>query len=277
MRHLVLFTDLDHCLPIQADSVMEQAKPAFDALKALRIPVVLISGKTRAEIEPLRERLHHEDPFIVENGAAVFVPQHTFGFPLERSRRRSPYDVIELGTPYAMLRDVLKQIEDAVNTPLRGFGDLSLDEIMRATGLSRQEALRAKLREYGEPFLMQGPASLIEEVRRQIAARGLRCAQGDRFFHLAGANDASRAADILLRAYRRKWHSAGLADEVETVAIGDSVNDLPLLSNVDRPVLLQKPDGSYDANADRPGLIRAPGIGWDGWSDAVLDLLKRAA
>jgi mannosyl-3-phosphoglycerate phosphatase len=260
MRRFVFFTDLDHCLPTQGGSLTDHGRSALDALKSFQIPVVLLSGKTRAEIEPLRERLRHTDPFIVENGAAVFVPPQTFDFPLERSRRRASYDVIELGTPYAMLRDVLKQIEDAVNTPLHGFGDLSLDDIMRATGLSRQEALRAKLREYDEPFLMDGPASLLEEVRRQIAARGLRCTRGERFFHLTGGNDASRAADILLRCYRRKWQSLDRAADVETVVIGDSMSHLPLRANADRLVLLQKPDGSYDMDGDRPDCIRAPGI-----------------
>ena len=55
------------------------------------------------------------------------------------------------------------------------------------------------------------------------------------------------------------------------------LTDLPLLSNVDRPILVQQADGSYDDKADLPGVIRAPGIGPAGWTQAVLDLLKPAA
>jgi mannosyl-3-phosphoglycerate phosphatase len=277
MSRFVFFTDLDRCLLAGPGSEMEETIPALEALRSVDIPAVLVSGKTRAEIEPLRQRWGHTDPFIVENGAAVFVPSGTFEFPLERSRRRSSYQVIELGTPYAMLRDVLKQIEEAVNTPLRGFGDLSLDEIMRATGLSREDALRAKLREYDEPFLLTGPPTLVQEVQRQISTRGLHCTKGNRFFHLTGTNDTRRAADILLRCYRRKWGMSGTAGPLESVAIGETVSDLPLLLNVDRPVLVQRPDGSYDSEVDVPGVIRAPGTGPAGWSHAVLDLLKHAA
>lgn len=277
MSQFVFFTDLDRCLLANECAAGDQIRPALDALRALHVPAILVSGKTRAEIEPLRQRLEHQDPFIVENGAAVFVPLGLFDFPVERSRCRSSYQVIELGTPYAMLRDVLKQIEDAVNTPLPGFGDLSLDDIMRATGLSREEALRAKLREYGEPFLMKGPPRLREEVRRQIAMRGLHCTEGERFYHLTGANDTTRAAEILLRCYRNKQEKEGTAEHLETVAIGVTLTDLPLLSNVDRPILVQQADGSYDDKADLPGVIRAPGIGPAGWTQAVLDLLKPAA
>src|SRR5512145_566011 len=103
MPRYVVFADLD-----------QTALPAVQALRAQGIPLVLVSSKTRAELEPIRRRLQHRDPFIVENGAAVFVPQGLFTFPLERVRTKSCYDVIELGMPYHMLRDVLKQIEDAV-------------------------------------------------------------------------------------------------------------------------------------------------------------------
>lgn len=275
-RYLV-FTDLDGCLLDSNTYSFDAARPALELLAAHHMPVVLVSSKTRAEIEPLRHRLNHQGPFIVENGGAVFVPAGTFEFPLERGRRRSAYQVIEFGTPYAMLRDVLKQIEDAVDTPLTGFGDLSIDEIMHLTGLGLDAALRAKLREYDEPFLIQGPTSIVEEVCRQIVVRGLQWTKGGRFFHLTGLNDKGQAARKLLECYRRQWRLEGALWDVETVGIGDSLNDLPLLLAVDHPVLVQKPDGSYDADVQAPGLIYAPGAGPAGWNGAILDLLSQTA
>jgi len=152
MSSLIVFTDLDGSLLDGTTYSYEAATPALTALRELGIPLVLVSSKTRAEMEPLRQRLDLHDPFIVENGGAVFVPDGLFDFPLERMRTRSPYQVIELGLPYHMLRDVLKQIEHAVETPLQGFGDLSIEAIMRATGLPHADAILAKQREYDEPF-----------------------------------------------------------------------------------------------------------------------------
>ena len=122
---------------------------------------------------------------------------------------------------------------------------------------------------------MNAPAKLIEEVCRQIVTRGLSWTRGGRFFHLTGNNDKGRAAEILLRCYKRQGRMANLPDDIETIGIGDSLNDLPLLLTVDRPVLVQKPDGSYDPDINLPHLIRAPGIGPVGWNRAVLDLLKQ--
>lgn len=277
MPRYLVFTDLDGCLLDSRTYSFDAARPALERLQSNHIPVVLVSSKTRAEIEPLRRHLDHQGPFIVENGGAVFVPGGTFDFPMERARRRASYQVIEFGTPYAMLRDVLKQIEDSVGTPLLGFGDLSVDDIMELTGLSREAALRAKLREYDEPYLVRGPETIAAEVRRQIIMRGLQWTKGGRFFHLTGLNDKGQAALKLLHCYKRQWNLDGEQHEVETVGIGDSLNDLPLLLAVDHPVLVQKPDGSYDRDIDVPQLIHAPGIGPVGWNHAILDLLNLAA
>lgn len=264
MPRYVVFADLD-----------QTALPAVQALRAQGIPLVLVSSKTRAELEPIRRRLQHRDPFIVENGAAVFVPQGLFTFPLERVRTKSSYDVIELGMPYHMLRDVLKQIEDAVETPLHGFGDLSVDEIMQITGLSHNEATLATIREYDEPFLLEGPQAVVEEVCRQIVVRGLRWTKSGRFFHLTGDNDKGEAIELLMRCYQREQRLRFQPDPVESVGIGDSIADVPLLAVVDRPILVQKPDGSFDTDVLLPRLVRTRGIGAAAWKEAVLTLLRQ--
>ena len=277
MPHLIVYTDLDGSLLDSTTYSYEAATPALTALREQGIPLVLVSSKTRAEMEPLRERLAHRDPFIVENGGAVFVPHGLFDFPLERMRTRSPYQVIELGLPYHMLREVLKEIEEAVETPLHGFGDLSIEAIMQVTGLPHADAILAKQREYDEPYLLQGPQALIEEVCRQIVTRGLRWTKGGRLFHLMGKNDKGQAASVLLRCYLRQQRMSGQTERIETVGIGDSINDAPLLSMVDYPILVQKPDGSYDPDIHLPGMIRAPGIGPVGWNEAMLELLAQVS
>ena len=273
----VVFSDLDGMLPDAGTASWEAAAPALEALRAHGIPLVLVSSKTRAELEPLRRRLRHSDPFIVENGAAVFVPQGLFTFPLTRVRSRSSYHVIELGLPYHMLRDVLKQIEDAVETPLHGFGDLSVEEITDITGLCRTEATLAKMREYDEPFLLEGPETVVEAVRRQIVARGLRCTKAGRFFHLTGDNDIGEAAALLVQCYEREQRVRFQSRQVKSVGIGNSIHDVPLLAVVDHPILMQQSDGSFDSEVLLPRLARMRGMGPSGWNDAVLKLLTARA
>ena len=276
MPQYVVFADLDGSLLDTGAASWEAAVPAVNALRAHGLPLILVSSKTRAEIEPLRRRLQHQDPFITENGAAVFVPRGVFTFPLERVRTKSSYDVIELGLPYHMLRDVLKQIEDAVETPLHGFGDLSVEDIMQVTGVPRGDATLAKMREYDEPFLLQGPQTLVEEVCRQIVARGLRWTKVGGLFHLTGDNDKGEAVELLMRCYEREQRLRFQSHPVESVGIGSLITDVPLLAAVDHPILLQRTDGSFDMDVLLPRLVRTRGIGPAGWNDAILRLLRHS-
>ena len=272
----VVFVDLDGTLMDTGVASWEAAAPALQALRGHGIPLILVSSKTRAELESLRRHLQHQDPFIVENGAAVFIPQGLFTFPLERVRTKASYHVIELGMPYHMLRDVLKQIEDAVETPLHGFGDLSVDDIMQVTGLSPSDATLAKVREYDEPFLLEGPHTLVEEVCRQIVARGLRWTNTGGLFHLTGDNDKSEAIEILMRCYQREQRLKFRSRPMESVGIGNSMDDIPLLAVLDHPILVQRTDGSFDTDVLLPRLVRARGIGPTGWNDTMLRLLKHS-
>jgi mannosyl-3-phosphoglycerate phosphatase len=276
MPQYVVFADLDGTLLDTDAASWEAAAPALRALRDHGIPLILVSSKTRAELESLRLPLQHQDPFIVENGAAVFIPQGLFTFPLERVRTKASYDVIELGMPYHMLRDVLKQIEDAVETPLHGFGDLSVDDVMQVTGLSRSDAALAKVREYDEPFLLEGPHTLVEEVCRQIVARGLRWTNAGGLFHLTGNSDKGEAAEVLMRCYQREQRLKFQSRPVESVGIGERIDDIPLLAVVDHPILVQRPDGSFDTDVLLPRLVRTRGIGPAGWNDAMLRLLKHS-
>ncbi len=271
-RTLIIFTDLDGTL---LDSVTYSFDAAHEALAQLRdrsIPVILVSSKTRAEIESLRFQLQNEHPFIVENGGAVVVPADYFPFPLTGAVTSGHYQVIALGTPYPLLRAALKEIEKELGSELRGYGDMSVEEIAARTGLSRQKAELAKQRDYDEPFIIEGTGCREETVLEAINARALCCTKGDRFYHLMGPQDKGRAVRTLIRLYQRRTSADGEA--LSTVAIGNSLNDLPMLAAVDEPILVQRGDGSYVSGFELPRLKLAPGPGPAGWNRAILSRLQ---
>ena len=272
-RTLIIFTDLDGTLLDSATYSFDAAREALALLQARSIPVIVVSSKTRAEIEPLRFQLHNEHPFIVENGGAVVVPTDYFPFPLTEAVTSGQYQVIALGTPYPRLRAALKEIEKELGRELRGYGDMSVDEIAARTGLSRQEAELAKQRDYDEPFIMEGPKCREETVLEAINARALCCTRGDRFYHLMGQQDKGRAVRYLTRCYQRK--ASDDSEALTTVAIGNSLNDLPMLAAVDKPILVQQADGSYILGVELSGLTYAEAPGPAGWNRAILSLLQR--
>jgi mannosyl-3-phosphoglycerate phosphatase len=272
MLQMIIFTDLDGTLLDAASYSYREAQETLELLRERDVPLILASSKTRTEIEPLRYELRNQHPFIVENGGAVFVPKGYFSVPLKDAVLRGSYQVIEFGASYPVLRAALKDIVRDSGVPLRGFGDMSAEEVAERTGLTVAAAALAKQREYDEPLALEGSTELIEHLDGLIKARGLKLSRASRFFHLSGATDKGTACRYLVETYRQAAEQKG--DRTLAVGIGDSLNDMPMMAEVDRPILVQKPDGSYDSRIRLPQLALAPAPGPVGWNRAVLELLR---
>jgi mannosyl-3-phosphoglycerate phosphatase family protein len=269
-RTIIVFTDLDGTLLDESYS-FAAAQPALRKMAEQGIPLVLCSSKTRKEIEHYRNKLGNSHPFISENGGGIFIPEGYFpdetvleGFsPIVEK----DYRVIRLGTPYDVLRKVFGELQEE-GFHITGFGDLSTNELMKLTGLSTEEALLCKERDFDEPFLFNGSEGEKAALFRAIRAKGLSTTQGV-FFHLLGNNDKGKAVKILSEIFRAQYGS------IRTIAIGDSPNDRAMLENVHFPVAVQRPDGRHHPSLAQPNFFKAEGIGPDGWNSAILDLLKR--
>jgi mannosyl-3-phosphoglycerate phosphatase len=266
----VVFTDLDGTLLEHATYSFEPARPALEGLLEAGVPVIFCTSKTRLETERWRRVLANVHPFIVENGGAAFVPEEYFGAGARFDRRDGGFGVLEFGRPYAELRQALEAIRASTGLPLRGFGDMTVDEIAERCGFSREDAALAAMREYDEPFIgAEGTA--LAAVERAARAAGLTIVSGGRFHHLVGGSDKGRAVRALRDLYVR---SRG---PVRTVGLGDSPNDMPMLRAVDVPVLVRRPDGGHADITGVTGLVIAPYAGPEGWREAILGLLRSQA
>jgi len=124
----------------------DPARPALRKLRESGVSLIICTSKTRAEVQEIRAALGNSDPFIVENGGAIFVPEGYFPIELPESRRDSGFLVIEMGTSYSRILSVFSRMKVPLAGRLRGFSDLSVEEVARLTGLSDEEAARAKKR-----------------------------------------------------------------------------------------------------------------------------------
>jgi mannosyl-3-phosphoglycerate phosphatase family protein len=264
---MVLFTDLDGTLLDATTYRYDEARPALERLQQAHVPLVICTSKTRAEVEPLRKELDNRDPFIVENGGALYIPPGYFKAPPPGAIERGDYHVIEFGVPYSRLREALRRIEKQVGVSLIGFGDLTIEEIVKATGLAQTDAERARQREYDEPFLIKGEHSPLEQIREAAAQIGITVVSGGQFYHLVGGTDKGRACRVLIDLFRKEW------GKVVTAGIGDSLNDLPMLEMVDCPFLVERQEGGYAEGLAREGLTRVSGRGPAGWQRGVTQLL----
>jgi mannosyl-3-phosphoglycerate phosphatase len=145
---------------------------------------------------------------------------------------------------------------------VRGFADMSDEEVAEATGLSPEEARLARDREFDEPFVITGPGrpdALLTAIERE----GKRWTRGGRFHHITGASDKATAVRSLIALYRRHLGA------IRTVGLGDAPNDASFLRVVDVPILVT----SSRIDQLRPlvpegRVTRAAGPA--GWNESVL-------
>ncbi|MBM3141978.1 MAG: mannosyl-3-phosphoglycerate phosphatase [Chloroflexi bacterium] len=263
----VIFTDLDGTLLDRFSYSYDQALEAINLLHEKKIPIVFCSNKTRVEQEAYREELNIRDPFIVENGGAIFIPQDYFPFPFNHHKTTKDYLVIELGISSQKVREVLKRIEKEVGCHIKGFGDTNVEEIAQETGLNLRFAALAKQRQYDETFKIEATPEKIELALDKIEKAGLTYTYGGRYYNAMGGGDKGKATKILIELYRRKL------GKIETIGIGDNQNDIPMLEVVDIPVLVQKPDHSWE-EIGLPNVYKVKGIGPEGWSRAIQKLIE---
>jgi mannosyl-3-phosphoglycerate phosphatase len=269
---LVVFTDLDATLLDEETHAHEAAGPALQELRRAGASLILCTGRTRAEVEPLHRELGLTTPFVFENGGGIVIPVRARGWRAPLKVRGGGPLVIPLGTRHAALVAALREISSETGWRLVGFWDLTIEEVADRTGLSREAARLAATREFDEPFLIEGPDPEAAEAARIAVAgaaerRGLRLTSGGRFHHLTGPVDKGRAVRQLLGLHE---------GPVFSLALGDSANDLTMLQAVDQPVIVPRPDGSWSETllGGLPNARRAPFPGPRGWNETVLAELR---
>jgi len=118
----------------------------------------------------------------------------------------------------------------------------------------------------------KGSPGAFRRFRRRAKQHGYSVERGGRFFHFSGGCDKGLALSIVLGFYGLTWRT-----RVNTIALGDSGNDLSMLRLVDCPILIPKPDGRFSREVLEalPNIVQAKRPGPAGWSSSLLRELQR--
>jgi mannosyl-3-phosphoglycerate phosphatase len=226
----IIFADLDGTF-LDHSYNCNKTKPIVKKLASLGGSVVFCSSKTKAEIEHYQKLAGIKEPFISENGGAIYIPKNYFPHKYE-CISDSQYNVIRLGPSYDYLRNKLAIIKRKTSAKIVGFGDMTLQQLIQDTKLPSKLAALAQKREHDEPFkIIEGDKAKILQA---IEAQGLHCTKGGRYFHLTGDTDKGKALNVLKNLYSQ------IHGQVRTLAVGDGPNDLPMLRVADKPFFISK-------------------------------------
>jgi mannosyl-3-phosphoglycerate phosphatase family protein len=265
MTSHVIYTDLDGSLLDHNDYSYAPASPLLAELESKRIPVVPCTSKTRLELLPLREQLGNHHPFIYENGAAVAIPHGYFDHKPEHSRSKDAFWIRSFTQPREHWLSLIARLGQDFPGEYRGFSSMSDAELARLTGLSLEQARRARRREYGEPLQWLGSAERLAEFSELAQQAGARVLRGGRFIHVSGQSDKGQALRWLNAQYAIQnggWPPI-------SIAAGDSQNDIAMLEAADRALIIRSPAHAAPRLQRRDHLYYSIAAGPAGWTEGI--------
>jgi mannosyl-3-phosphoglycerate phosphatase len=267
----LIFSDLDGTL---LDHFTYQSTAANQTLKQLtcaNIPVILNTSKTFAELEIINADLALNAPFIVENGAATYIPKSTFKKQPEDTVAIGDYWVKSFCLPRLYWLNLLSEQTNEFKKCYHGFSTIPTSTLAQITGLSLDDAKRAKQRQYGEPILWLGDEPTKSRFIEHLIGLGANVVQGGRFIHVGGYCDKGQALIWLTEQYRNNLDSPSIV----TVALGDGENDISMLEAADIAVQIRSPVHEFPTLCRQFKIIQTELYGPAGWTEAIQDILEK--
>ena len=258
----IIFTDLDGTFLNHDDYSFESAKEALKKIEKKNIPLIFTTSKTKIEALKLQKKVGIKEPFIIENGAAIFIPKNYQNYDFSFLDEFDDFYVLQLGLSYEQILNFYEKYKNEFG--LYGFSDMSDGEVVKYTGLSIKNAQLSKQRDFTEPFLMDDESKL-ENLKNLALTYNIKVTKGGRFYHLIGEfQDKGEAVKKAKKIFKKVFD-----DEIQSIALGDGENDIVMLENVDTPIIIKNHKGEY-LNCDIKKVQKSTFKGSKGWNEMVL-------
>ena len=258
----VIYTDLDGTFLNHSDYSFDDSKQSLKKIKDYKIPLVFTTSKTKQEVEILQKEVGVLEPFIIENGAAIFFPKTYQDFDLSFLDEFDNYFIKQLGLTYKEILEFYNRYKDEFS--MVGFSDMSLQEVINYTGLDESRAKLAKKRDFTEPFILKDENKL-KNLKDLAKTFKIKITKGGRFYHLIGENQDKGAAVKKANEIFEKLYGS----KIDSIGIGDGENDIPMFENVKNPVIIKNHDNKY-VDFNSKNVRRSTYKGSKGWNEMVL-------
>lgn len=233
----LIFTDLDGTLMDHYTYSSVAAYQALNYCHELEIPIIPTTSKTFAELVVIRKQLNLDGPFIVENGAAVYIPKHIPLSLKDQCEDKGDFWCYSLAPKRAKWLGIVEQLNNEFHGEFTHFEAMTTLALTAATGLTFPAAKLAKQREYGEPILWLGCSERRQAFITRATELGAYPISGGRFIHITGESDKALAMKWLVEQYQR--HFTG--KEFLSIALGDGPNDISMLEQADFACQVRSP------------------------------------
>ena len=255
---LWIVTDLDGTL-MDHNYDYSPALETIDLIKSKNIPLIFCTSKTASEVRSIRMKLKNIDPFIVENGAAIYGNDYI---------SMAEWQII-LGRSFKELRSILDKLSIDIGYQLTALNDLEKSKINDLTGLGDAEIELALDRHWSVPFL-NPPIKYIDKLNKLREKYSINIYQGNRMSHLLDKGSHKGKAVTRLKEYLNE-------PLAYIVALGDSHNDLPLLEVADQAIVvpgINGPNKALEGGINNGRFLLSPEPHAKGWAISVNQFIE---
>ena len=268
----IIVTDLDASL-LDASYSYEAAEEALDLIHKKEIPVILNSSKTLAELMRISDQWNWSSKpcLIGENGACLAIPKsHLASQHIQAIHEENDYACIYEKGAYERILKRSNELRTLSHYRFKGFSDFSLPELCTLTGLTLEDAILAKKRLCTEPIIWNDSDEALIHFTNELKMSGVYSIRGGQFIHLMeDTHDKSTGMEAVLAIFKSLY-----PDTVwESLAIGDSANDIPMLEKADHALII--PNQSNGTLAlKRRDFSLASQYASSGWNQSILEILN---
>ena len=214
----IIFTDLDESL-LKNNKFNSRVLVSF--IKNLLIDnfsIVAITSKTYLEVFDLFKENSLNFPFSTENGAAFYMPINKNSYYKKTNSNAKESTIIKEILLTKIKKNYLKFI--------KLIEYLDADTQMSITKLSKADIDKFIKRKYSVPILWEGNNNLFEIFKNDLKRYNLKIAFGGKLWNISGNHNKLDAFNFYLNELFPKY----IEDEILTIAIGDSMNDIEMLN-----------------------------------------------
>jgi mannosyl-3-phosphoglycerate phosphatase len=234
------------------------------------IPLVLVTSRSRLQIDEPRRKLGHMQPFIAENGSGTFLPESYFHLRTAKTVRLGRFTCVPVAEVQPAAERALEALSEDSGVSVVTLRSLSPREAAQNLGVSVREADLIRQRDFEELFFFAGASD--RDIARFEEAAGLRSCQLRRraaVWSLAVRANLSQCVRDLSKLYDR-----ALRYHANVLGIGTAGISAELMQACDRGWILRSAGRAFDQALGKKGSAKVRDVLFEG-PDAWEEVLSR--